>query len=700
MSMRRSLSILFIALSLAVGSAGVAHAAGTVVGTATEGQSCDPTDSTDGGTAVCETGLICATDSGNNTCQKPTSEAAKKAAAEKQTEDDRKKSADWGYGYVMQMILKLFSWLVGVAALTLNYAMYYTVIDMGRYISNLSAIKVVWEIMRDIGNILLIFGFLAIGISIIIDSDWYGGGKKLLPTLLIAAVFTNFSLFAAEAVIDVSNLFATQFYKQINGGKLDADTLKKEQISSIIMNKIGLQTTYGGGGDANAEIFKTGNQWIVGFMGVLLFIITAFVMFALAFILIARFIYLLYLIVVSPIGIAGLAVPYLSKYAHQWWNDLFKQAITAPVLLLLLYIALQVINDDYFLAGFGYTADIAKGGWAGAAAAATNATGPSSLIGLASLMLSFIIAMGLLLAVVIVAKNLSAFGASWATKKAGAASFGLTAWGMNRSIGRISYRAARGLRQSKTFNKFDALTGRATTRVLDRAAKGTFDVRGTKAWGSTEIKAGEPAKDGFVGARKRTIETHEAAVKAIDTAFKEAKQSKDQRNAADAHWETQKNKNQAQETQKRAQETLDLLRKNGANQENIKKAEENLVKATENLETATTAEKEARTARENADKEAGARRSFKLKESTAAYAEGISHTLNPIGFVAYGSGTGDAARKIKASLKDKSKKDRAYEDMKKAFLESDEGVEATAEKQKKNETGSEQKPAVEEKPKS
>ena len=89
---------------------------------------------------------------------------------------------------------------------------------MGNYVNNLSAVGVTWRILRDLGNIIIIFGFLAIGITTILNVNWYGGKMKMLPMLLVSAVFLNFSLFITEAVIDTGNLFATQFYTQINGG--------------------------------------------------------------------------------------------------------------------------------------------------------------------------------------------------------------------------------------------------------------------------------------------------------------------------------------------------------------------------------------------------------------------------------------------------------------------------------------------------
>ena len=221
---------------------------------------------------------------------------------------------DSAYGDIMIRIMGLFAWLVGAAALTLDYAVYYTVVTMGKYVNSLSAIGVTWRVLRDIGNIMLIFGFLAVGITTILNVGLYGGGKKMLPMMLVAAVFLNFSLFISEAVIDTGNLFATQFYKQINGGVLPttapgsgvllnasgaAINASNQGLSNKIMAQLGLQTIYGNGA-VRPEVFEGGNPWLIGFMGIVLFIITAFVMFSLAFVLIARFVMLIFLIIVSP----------------------------------------------------------------------------------------------------------------------------------------------------------------------------------------------------------------------------------------------------------------------------------------------------------------------------------------------------------------------------------------------------------------
>ncbi|OYV27257.1 MAG: hypothetical protein B7W98_02145 [Parcubacteria group bacterium 20-58-5] len=344
-------------------------------------------------------------------------------------------------------------------------------------------------------------------------------------------MFLNFSLFISEAIIDTGNLFATQFFTQINGGTLPTPTgtgitglasngvnltTGNEGISNRIMGQLGLQNIYGAA-LTNTKILEGGYSWIVGFMGIILFIVAAFVMFSLAFVLIARFIALVFLLVVAPVGFAGLAIPGFAARAKDWWTQLFHQTITAPILLLMLYIALAVITDVKFLTGFGVTggSSAATGFWDGFV---QNTTGASNLAGFASMLLSFLVAMGLLIAVVVYAKRWSAFGGDWATKTAAKLSFGLTAAGMRTTVGWGSQRLSQAWRHTPLSRA--PILGRAVSGALDRGAKGSFDLRGTGAlkaipFGSN-IAAGTAQKGGFRDWEKGKIKEREEYAKTLE----------------------------------------------------------------------------------------------------------------------------------------------------------------------------------------
>ncbi len=344
-----------------------------------------------------------------------------------------------GAGFIVTAltpVMTFFAWLMGVAALALDASIYYTVIQMGETLNpnQYAAVGVTWRILRDIGNIILIFGFLAIGISIILGNEIIGYGQKMLPRLLIAAVALNFSLFAAEAVVDVGNLFATQIYAQINGGVLPVATagdflekLANQGVGQKVFAVFGFQTFYGDAAQ-NAKLFTGDNQLLISFMAIAVFLVAAFVFFSLAFMFVARFVYLIGLIITSPIGVAGFAMPKLESAARQWWDALFKQTVTAPILLLGLYVALMVITDDLFLQSFGAQSH----GWT--VAIGSGAGADDSMIGM---ILSFVVAMALLLGVMVLSKKIGAAGADTAMKWGGRLSFGATSLAGRATLGNV-----------------------------------------------------------------------------------------------------------------------------------------------------------------------------------------------------------------------------------------------------------------------
>ena len=687
--MRRLLSISLITLALVVGVAGVAPAAHAVG----KGEKCGAVSSTK--TDKCDTGLVCYGDNKSTdndttitytqgTCMtEEDADAAIDAAAKKQTEEDSYTMLSKAFDWVMMKIMSLFAWLLGVAALTLNYAVFYTVVTAGKYVNELSAVGITWTIMRDIGNIMLIFGFLAVGISVILNSEWYGGGKKMLPMLLAAAVFINFSLFFTEAVIDVGNLFATQIYTQINGGKLpDPSTeIKNEGISNKIMSKLNLQDLYGAATESK-KVFKDGSPWYLGFMGILLFIVTAFVMFALAFILIFRFIALIFLIVIAPIGFAGFAIPQLASIAKKWWDTLVDQTITAPVLMLLLYIALKVITDENFLSVSGNSKGL---GWTNF----LNGT-PTGIGVFASMLLSFLVAMGLLLAVVIIAKKLSAFGAAGATKLAGKLSFGATAWAGRRTVGRVATAASVRFKSSKYARSG---MGRVFAGGLEKVAGGSFDVRGVKAFGGLKgmgVEAGDAQEGGYAKIRKDATEVRTKYAKTLELTPEEEERVKqlenDQKmldkNIKETNDEISEINSEIKQAQKDGKDTTQLKARKRS-MESLKEVQE---KRKEVLDTKTALAKNAAQV-EYAEKIE--------KWSTIGGPESMTGKVLsvPYSLMVGSAANKDASKKILKEAK-KSKSDKDLETLKKILEDSEKKSPGGAEKKEKKEIEPEKAPGT------
>jgi len=411
----------------------------------------------------------------------------------------------------LSTIMSLFAWLTGAMGVLMANVIYQTVVKMGSLVHSIPAIQSAWEVFRDLGNILLVFGFIFIGIATILDNATYGA-KKTLPKLLMVALTLNFSFFIAGFIIDTGNMFATQFYTQINAGKMltGSFNVSEEPISSSIMNAIGLTKIYDFETNTmNQSTPDTTNQdhWAVTFFAsIILFIITAFTLGAIAIMLVIRFVILLILLMTSPVGFVGLAgIPIISKYGKKWWSTLTDQTLFAPVLLLLLLVVVKVIQSPAVL-HFAANGNVSGG-----------------VTEIANILLGFSIVIGLVLSTLVMAKSLSGKTADFATKKSGALLFGLSARMGRGTFGWAGQRASERFRKSKLSRV--PIIGHRFAGALDKVATSSFDVRATKTGGgllrSQGIDAGKVKKGGYRKQEEEAIKKQDTYGKSLGLSEKE-----------------------------------------------------------------------------------------------------------------------------------------------------------------------------------
>jgi hypothetical protein len=196
-------------------------------------------------------------------------------------------------------------------------------------------------------------------------------------------------------------------------------------------------------------------------------IIGAVVFLAAAIMLAVRVVSLTFLMVLAPLGFAGMALPMFQGMASRWWNALIKQAFFAPVMLLMLFVSLKIADS------FG---TVGGNGLAGALSQPNVST--------MGIFFVFTIVIGFLVASLVVAKNMGAMGASFAINAG--TKFVRTPLGFagsllgRNTIGRAGantqklYEGAVG--RSPALRKTLVLTGidDAITNSLDKAKKAKF----------------------------------------------------------------------------------------------------------------------------------------------------------------------------------------------------------------------------------
>lgn len=405
-------------------------------------------------------------------------------------------------GGIAYVFLAIAGTILGFAAASFDYAISIFVFKFAIYFGNSAGMLVGWAMLRDIGNIMLVFGFVSIGIQTILNVGHYSVGKAL-PRLIIFAVLLNFSLFAAEAVIDTTNAVASTIFQQAYECGSEGECTGAA-ISNRVMVLTGINSFIDTGG-AFYGFFLNGEKMqriIATVLGTIFIIVVAAVLFFGALLLLSRAIMLAFLMITSPIGFAGMAIPQLNKMANQWWSALIKNALFAPALLLMMFVSLKIAEGvSSALSVGGKTPNIFD-------ALFTSAT-TLDFGGV----LVYLLTVGFMFGSLLAAKQFGVFGSDWAVKQAGSA-IGLTtagAWARagRFGLGRPMNRMATGVRGSNFYRNNPAL-GAILAKGLDAGATKSFDIRGAK--GNIKIagvslgNTGDFSKEGRRGELKKIAE--------------------------------------------------------------------------------------------------------------------------------------------------------------------------------------------------
>lgn len=389
-------------------------------------------------------------------------------------------------GYAILGLTSLITMLAGVL---LNATIYFTIIEMANNFARVApTIDVAWTTIRDVANMGFIFMLLWSSIQLIIGQD--SNVRQLIVNIILAALLVNFSLFFTKVIIDLTNLLALSFY----GAIVPADALTsgpesftKIGLSNAIMSALGVTTIF-----ASAGTFEgAGTLFTISILSSVVLLITSFIFFAMAIMLIIRYVVLIFVLILSPIAFVSWVLPGLKSTAAKWWDTLIGQAIFAPIFFLLMWVTVVVtrgISSTVFKDGGGFGSAFASGG--------TNLFQSNAVITI----INFMVIIGFLIASLVIAKQQAdkSHGAiksltKWATGAASGAVFGGALGGLGRkTLGKIGANAAGDADLIMRAEKETGLRGaraRLNLYAAKKMAGGSYDVRNMSVPGSVVADA-------------------------------------------------------------------------------------------------------------------------------------------------------------------------------------------------------------------
>lgn len=447
--------------------------------------------------------------------------------------------------------LYISSQIVYISGYILEVSVREMVLRMGTNVDAVNGIENAWVVLRDFSNIIFIFILLYAAIAIILNLTSFNA-KKTIASLVVVALLVNFSFFFTRVVVDGSNILALQFYNSMEVVDSESEEVATAPISSMITEAVRLPSVHDHeavqeAANAEREDVSASQILLISLLGATFMLVSSFVFLAMAALLLVRFAILIILMILSPIAFVAWVLPNTKQYAKKWWGELVNQSFFAPIMFALLYVVAQIITSDDFQTMLEPTGESTD---SMASAIINPADG-------ASILLNFGLVITLMLAVIVIAKQMGNKASGQAIKLAGGVSAGAGAFAARQTAGR----AARRYRDSKFAKKFaeKSKLGQSALRKADSVSKNSMDIRDTNAVSGKYAGNTGRRRGGFAGGKERKKKKRERAKEIVQ---EDTKKEQDKRQDA--------------ERKKERKARLDEFKENSEEVEEVEKLKETL----------------------------------------------------------------------------------------------------------------------------
>lgn len=331
--------------------------------------------------------------------------------------------------FIFKAIAYIFNFIAGIFfAIATSFVSFTLSLNMDVADPSMNTIAYVgWKICRDIANLGFVLLTVVMAFMTIIRVQNYGA-KKVLLSLIIAAVVVNFSFTIAGVIIDFSNVLTHFFIGRIGGGTLGTG------FTSTLANAFGPQKFLLEAEDdpippdpsqEESGLVSFGVA-ILSSIAALFFIVfftllSTIVMIIMAGMFLVRYVVLTFLLILAPMAWLFWVFPGLKSYNNMWWSYFWKYVFFAPAASFFVYLSLVAADN---LKGEAYQSKIS---------AAVGGGLPGALGKVAQQGTQMIVVAGLMIGAITVAQKMGIFGASIANKAKDGLISGAKTYGKNRA---------------------------------------------------------------------------------------------------------------------------------------------------------------------------------------------------------------------------------------------------------------------------
>lgn len=328
-------------------------------------------------------------------------------------------------------VIGLLSAFIAVAALLLEFTasilQYVMSPDFNATIIHQPFVEAGWTLTRNFANMFFIVILIIIAFATILRQEQFGI-RKTLPTLIIIALFINFSLIFVGFFIDVSQVFMLYFTHPFE----DMD------LGTMLVNAAKFDEIFTSSPDLNSEM----NDWeqlgiriVIKVLQLFALLFAIFIVTVLAVLFIIRTVILWVVAILAPLAFVAYIMPFSRSMWTKWFSTLINWVIFGPAAMFFLFLAgtlMTMLKPGGPMAGWtsGATAGITR-----------NAAGGNQFLGHGAAFIQAAAVFVFLFLAINAAKSFTgAIGAKVAGKVEG---YGRGALGVTAAPYRAARRAAR-----------------------------------------------------------------------------------------------------------------------------------------------------------------------------------------------------------------------------------------------------------------
>ena len=236
-------------------------------------------------------------------------------------------------------IFVMVGWFASMAITLFEWAILPENVSGNSGLLNRNSIYSMWKMIRDFFNLFFILTLLYTAFTIVFQVA--KNYKQTLLSIILAAMFVNFSFPITRVIIDMTNVPMYYFVNQLGSNGSSQKDYLGTVLSATKLQDILVPGSKGGISNVNFSNIGV-SQLLMAIVFLFIFSVTLLV---LAVMFVVRLAALIILLIFSSVGFAASVIPGLEKYGSMWWEKLAQYALFGPAAMLMLVIATQFFAE-------------------------------------------------------------------------------------------------------------------------------------------------------------------------------------------------------------------------------------------------------------------------------------------------------------------------------------------------------------------